>query len=417
MKDSLNNLLHIAESRYMKAKRFTPLLPESRILLFGNEEDLILGTYDHLRSPFSNRLITADWRISELNFKLGVRVISLCLDVSLKPSDTVRGTRRGDQIGLSVFSKKLAAIDCIYKEHDKYLINRKSSMEISIKPESLRRYLFDPVVSFLRSSSGRTKKEILDTAELFNERASRVVALYDETAKKAENENISHSQGLLLIRGNMWNLMGLDNLEVNVRRILLSELLIKISDALVLMQRTPWFKKFIENCSARNLRLMERIDCEGNHIGSVYYKDADNGFIVLHNGKQQIIERGLNWTRVCTYVRDGLASPTTALLYLLFHIGAGYFHFGNSYKLNELLCQMIGISPRLEVNLTDDGANSTPVSTIRLPLGVSENQQKNITIDALWFESNHYRGLCEQAIRTGKAACDLVFGHDLPEHN
>lgn len=407
----LEIILSSAHSRLKKVSALPPLMRCARKLLFGDDKDRIIGTYDHLRSPFSNRLVTADQRLAALAHHSGVKAVLLCLDATMLPTVRTRNTSRGDQVGLAVFSRKMSARDYLFSERSRLLELQRPVDRLAIGSNEILCYVHDPIVTFLRTRARRTKREALHVADLMAARAHRIIAIY-ANEREAPVESHSGVEYLLSVRERLWTALGIGDCSRGISKVPISSLRPGISDVLQSMQAEAWFRRFMSSCEFCKMRLLDCTSDEG-YTGSVYCEDGKQIFSIVNVSMRKVGPKRVYWDQICRMVRQGSAFPTTPLLYLIIHLCAGYPHFGNSHELNQAICGMIGIRERLDVDLTDGETNSTSVALIEMPLGVTDRRQRNVTMDALWYGFDNYRSVCDRAAFSGDTQL-FAFGRDLP---
>ena len=188
----------------------------------------------------------------------------------------------------------------------------------------------------------------------------------------------------------------------------------QISAALHLIRGEIWFERFLENASMRGMPLLIYVSGEGRLGGVVCAEAGLRWFSILRDGGDAQSSRHENWDALCEMVQRGRAFPTTALIYVLFHLAAGVPHFGDAYGMNEQLYAMSGLSGRPMFELTEDGTNSIPVCSVSLPLGITYAEQRNVTIDLLWFGREEYRDLVRTVAQGGNPIGKFVLGCDFP---
>lgn len=415
MSYSLQKFIDIAVSRYNLARLADPLRLETRKVLFDSYEDVVIGTYDHLRSPFSNRLATADIRFASVAALIGARCITLLLDMTMAPIERRHGTARGDRIGVYVFSRDMARLDRLLTNAHQYLPFQAKLAPISIGQTELIKHFRDPVVTHLLQARGVRKQQAQRIAEVMTQRAELVINAYKCTLRECTHEGTNASEKLLAVRNRIWEMIGLDYYLSRIERIPISRFQKRIARSLCLLEGLQWFRQFLKGSHKLNLRLLEYINGDGCENGSIYCSDGSNSFQILHATSNRIIKTIRGWSGLCSLIESGQAFPTTLLLYLLLHLVAGYPHFGNSYGMNNDLCEIMGISARPYLDITDDTVNSIDVDLITVPMGVTATPQRNVTMDVIWhgFQAFHHK--CIKVAETGKSIGRYDFGEHLPD--
>lgn len=413
----LQKFIDIAVSRYSLSRRSDPLIREVRKVLFDGYEDVIIGTYDHLRSPFSNRLVTSDIRFSSIAASIETRCVTLLLDMTMTPIKRRHRTARGDRIGVHVFSRDLARLDRLLTNPHQYLSFQTSLAPIRIGQIELIKYFRDPVVTHLLQGRGVRKRQAQRIAEVMTQRAEHVINAYCRTLQDCTSEETNASERLLAVRNRIWEMIGLNSYLSRIERIPISRFQKRIAQSLCMLEGFQWFRRFLKGSHKLDLRLLEYIDRNGCENGSIYCSDGSNNFEIRHASPNRITKTVKGWDGICSLVDSSQAFPTTHLLYLLLHLAAGYPHFGNSYGMNNDLCEIMGISARPFLDITDDNVNSIDVDLITIPMGVTAMPQRNVTIDLIWYGIEAFRHKCINVAETGKSIGRYDFSEHLPDMN
>jgi len=409
---NLDEFIFNALDKYHKSIKNEPLIPDVRNILFNTNTNIIIGTYDHLRSPFSSRLITGDARFSALATILNMKCISLILDLTMAPIDCYHKTARGDRIGLFVFSKKLAFLDRIILNPHNYIPFNNTEININIGIPEIKKYFYDPIISYLLKNHKYNKQKVLFITEELTQRALQIVEIYNSVSK-LEYKNIGGY--LLSVREKLWQKLNFDEHCDNIEQILISTMYKRIAHALLLFKGKSWFKSFLFNANMHNLPLFKYLDKNGHNSGVIYCGDKPEIFVVVHPVTKKFIREIKGWEQICEMIVKCQSFPTTIILYLLFHIVAGYPHFGNSHRMNEYLCKIINVPQNENIDLTNDYTNSFPIDEISVPMGVSSKVQKNVTVDLIFHGFTNYKIICNDVIRNGKMFGNYTFGYDLPK--
>lgn len=408
---SLDKFLYDVVNKYHLSKKIEPLIPEARNILFDSNANIIIGTYEHLRTPFSSRLITGDARFSAIANSINIRCISFLLDMTMAPIDRYHKTARGDRTGLYVFSNKLSYLDHVISKPKQYISYKNTINNFNIGWREIKNHFHDPIISFLIEHHKYSKQKALFVAGEMSNRAHQIVEIYKSTA----NENhLCVSDYLLSVRNKFWETLKIDEYTTRIEKLSVSTLNIKIAHTLLLFKDRPWFQRFLKNASIYKLPLMKYLSEDGYNLGLIYCDNKCEDFKILHPVTKKFICKIYGWDQLCETVAKRQSFPTTIILYFLFHIIAGYPHFGDSYDMNNLLCKILDISVKKNIDLTHDYTNSIPINEITIPMGVSKSVQKNITVDVLWYGFSHYKNICDNVIKSGKLTGKYTFGNDLP---
>ena len=246
--------------------------------------------------------------------------------------------------------KKIAFLDRIILKPQKYIPYNYTGININIGMSEIKKYFYDPTISFLIKNHKYSKQKVLNTTEEIAHRAYQIVEIY-KCASNLQYKNIGNY--LLSVRNKLWKTLNIDKYSDDIEQILISTMHKKIAHALLLFKGKPWFQKFLFNANMYKLPLLKYIDGNGNNSGLVYCGNKDELFIIVHPITKKFIWKINGWDKLCETIIMRQSFPTTIILYLLFHIIAGYPHFGNSYGMNEYLCKILDIPQNENIDLTE----------------------------------------------------------------
>ena len=388
----IDALLADAQSRFLFNQEELPAVPAIREEL-GLTAESIVGTYDHLRTPFSNRLIVGDERFAELCRRTGARGVLLVMDCTMPPSTRSRGTHTGHKIGLSDFYHCENWSDAVTADGTAFF-SYQPARALVLPSEDYWARFRNACVNMLRNQANIPRQVAIGAADSSCERARSVASLYASCFNDAEARSENQAQALLRVRKRLRAFCGLEP-EARVQVVLFSSMRCRIAAALsyfaVCFKGATRFWSFAPP--------FRHIDPSGHTVGHYEYM-ASSGRFHLH-GKRHC-NCLLSHLDLCQLVADGSAVPTTHMIYALLHLGGGVAHFGNSCGMNRSLGIALGVH-RPAVDLTHDDSNSYPVGSVEIWRRGDRTFLRNITADLLWQSRECYLRRIQNAVASGNS--------------
>jgi hypothetical protein len=409
----LAEFVDVSAKRYRANLAQRPAVPELGPIL-TERDHTIVATYDHLRSPFSSRLVSADARLQALAQSVGARPVVLLLDATMTPLERFHGTAKGDRIGLPIFSQKLSAKERLVTDPSVYLFRLEKPKAPSLTTHDVESGFKKSVATFLRNNKGVGRMAALQAAETMAIRAQGVIRCYREALTSASAKGLSVPRAFLEARNALWRLLNLESYTSGLHFVLFSEMRMQFALALEAIAQRGYSIARLAGASNGSVKLMECVGGDGTHRGSICYDRCADSFRVQCSAPQPAMGRPINLRDLHQMVADGSAIPSTRVIYAVYHLLGGIPHYGNSYDLNPVTAGLLGVS-RPDVDVSPDGDNSIPIGEIVIRSQQFAWTHKHLTMDALWFGGERYRRIVARVVETGTPAFNFDFGLDLPE--
>jgi hypothetical protein len=389
----VDSFLAEAVARYSCNRADAPVIPSIRQAL-GLSDESILGTYDHLRTPFSSRLLVGDERFATLCRRTGARGVLLVLDCTMPPSTRSRGTHSGHTIGLSDFCRSECWLDAVTSDGSALYSYQPSTPLVAPSEDYWSRFC-NACLNMLRNQAKIPRQTATRAADLACESARSIVSLYASALSEARAHSENLAQALLRVRAGLRAASGLDPMP-GVDVILFSSVRGSIASAL-----SCFVDRFGDSTRFWSLGpLFQRIDESGHLVGRYGYRADTRRFHLHVNGHCGC---PLSHEEVCRLVADGSVLPTTRMIYALLHLGGGVAHFGDACNMNRRLGITLGMQ-RPAVDLTCDGSNSFPVGSVEIERRGHRTSLRNITADLVWQSRESYFRHIHTAVASGKPA-------------
>lgn len=381
-----------ALTRYSCNRADAPAIPAIRKEL-GLSDESILGTYDHLRTPFSSRLLVGDERFAALCKRTGTKGLLLVLDCTMPPSTRSRGTHAGHTIGLSDFYRSEYWSDAVTPDGSALFSYQSTAAFVAPSEDYWSRFC-NSFVNMLRNQARIPRQAATRAADGACESARSIVSLYASALSDARAHSESLAQALLRVRARLRAASGLEPMP-GIDVMLFSSVRGRFARAL-----SCFAERFSKATRFWSLGpVFQRVDRAGHLVGRYEY-GANTGRFHLHvNGH---CECPLSHEEVCQLVADGSVVPTTRMIYALLHLGGGIAHFGDACGMNRRLGTALGVR-RPAVDLTCDGTNSFPVGSVEIERRGHLTSLRNITADLVWQSRESYLRHIRAAVGSGKS--------------
>ena len=391
--------------RFLDNRRRDPLVSAIPFAL-GFSEYTIVGTYDHLRSPFSNRILVGDERFSRLCRETGTQGVLLVLDCTMLPASRCRGTHVGHTIGLCDFSSRDELLDKISADGMAYFSYQRASPLTALSDKFWCRFK-DVFANLLRRDTKLPRKRALSLSNVILSRAHLLESLYLTAFSEASRVDDSVAHALLRARGKVRQHCGLKDVPEDISIVLYSDFRRAIASAIEhLLEHLGISHRFWSACTH-----FMCVNSDGQCCGKYEYETGTNKFF-LSTGDQR--EQLVTHDDMLARLAEGTAVPTTPMMYALLHLAGGIAHYGDSCGMNSWLSSVLDISQPC-VDITRDGSNSFPVGTIAVRVRKHNVLLRNVSADLLWHTPSTYRKYIDWAVLTGLPAFSLNFAEDIPE--
>lgn len=350
----------------------------------------VLGTYDHLRSPFANRLAAGDLRFAHLLASLDVPGTSLLLDILAAPGQRRSGCSRGLASGLGLFSRRLDSLDWLGSPS--VFVHRQAGVRTSMLDEdTIRTKVGEASLTMLRELGVNRVCAIRAAASIRN-RAETLAGVYRAV------HGMPATEALIRLRKGVFSLIGLP--PPAFKQIPLSGLLPLFADAIEAAAADGCDLTRVPLSSLTATGLFAWLSESGRKVGTVV-PERLGGFLVLGRTCFRI-----SFEQLLRALADGLAVPSTLVVYALLHRLGGYPSFGDSHALDRALHGWPGL-PRNSLALTPDGVSTPTVGLIR----VRNRVHRHLNVDLLVHSNTTLReSICSAAL-TGQRSYDIDIRH------
>lgn len=401
----LSQFLEESNSRFNDDRKHPLFIPAIKDAL-GFDETTIIGTYDHLRSPFSNRLLSGDERFSRLCSHIGANGILFILDCTMPPAYRCRDTHIGFTMGLSDFLKRGQIEDAVTIAPKTYFPFQ-PALPLSTMSLAFWDRLYNAIVNLLRRYTKLERKIALRLARNMLSRARALESIYLSAFSEAHAQEENVAKALLRVRKKLRYHCGMDETPQGVRIILYSDIRDKVASALEhFISRVDMSHDFWSTC-----KQFSYVDSEGYCRGAYKYDSVAEVFVLKSGGNSKLAMRPGD---IPGRVAAGTAVPTTNMLYALLHLAGGIPHYGNACGMNTALSRVLAIS-RPNVDITRDGENSITIGTIGAIVRKRKVVLRNMTADLIWFARSTYRRLVQETVTSGQASFCVDFATDMPD--
>lgn len=351
----------------------------------------VIGTYDHLRTPFANRLCAGDLRFNKFLEHEGRpqgRGVLLLLDVLQPPEARPYGSLRGLASGLGIFSPTFTQLDSLGSPK-KYL-HRQPRLRSSVLSESLvARRVAGAAFSWMRNQ-GVPRSQAKRSSTVLERRAQEIAAIYRDV------DGMESRRAIQEVRRCLWKRIGLD--DPRFRTVLLSDILGTLAVAL----DTAASEGF-------DLTKVPRETLGDGSLFVVLHPDGTrDGFVVPTNRSLRIVgtqgraERAIRFSDLLRQLERGLAVPTTVLLFAVLHRLAQYPAFGDSHDLDQRVRAWPGIAGHT-TTVTREATSTPNLGLVR----VGDKKYRHVTVDLLVHAPEDLLVHARRTAESGKPSYDL----------
>lgn len=398
-------LIEVGQSRFVDNQQRPVPIPAITEAL-GFPSTTVIGTYDHLRSPISNRILSGDERFSRLCSHLGAHAVLLVLDCTMVPSSRPRNTHVGFTMGFSDFFAQWSPEDALDVDPKCYF-SFQAARPLPTLPTLFWDRVRDALVNLQRRDGGAPRDGAFRMATRMVLRGQRVASLYSAAFSAAYADDESVAKALLNLRSRIRAYTGMCELPDGLRIVLYSNVRQRIACALEHFMRRFGRKHAFWSA----FKQFTGVSPCGRCLGTYVYDPARCEFVLPRSESEKV---PIGFVSMPSQIAKGTAAPTTSLLYALLHLAGGIPHFGDSHDMNSRLGAVLGVL-RPAVDITPDGTNSVTVGTITANVGGRETELRNVSSDLMWYEPSHYGELVERTIASGMPSFHVDLADGIPD--
>jgi len=402
---NLSLFIEEADRRFVSNFEQPPVVPSIREAL-GFDNNTIIGTYDHLRTPFSNRILSADERFSKLCTSIEASGVLFILDCTMPPAWRYRGTHIGYTMGLSDLLGPRPTGDEITVD-PKSFFSFQPILKLPVLSTKWWNRFYTAIVNLLRCNITLPRRKALNIASAICARGHILESIYYKAFSKACVNDESIASALMNVRAKLRNYCGLKEKADGIQVVLYSDIRNKLAMALEhFLRKMSISHDFWSRCTQ-----FFSVDSLGHYQGVYKYNSISGKF--LHTVNSNIYSE-IKYTDMPTKVATGCVVMTTQMLYVLLHLAGGIPHYGNSYDMYKNLSKLVKIS-RPYVDITRDGTNSVTIGSICADLPKRRIILRNTTADILWYKPDNYIRLINSTVLNGQTSFNVNFNTDIPD--